>query len=53
MAPHVNTSILVHDPHVSTIPHVQTSQLQSTSAFVNQDIQVRTVSNHIYMRESQ
>lgn len=43
MALHVNTSTPVHDLHASTIPHVQTSQVLSTSAFVNQDMQVRFV----------
>jgi hypothetical protein len=44
MASHVNTSILVHDRHANTIRRAQTSLLQSISAFVNQDIQVRSVS---------
>jgi hypothetical protein len=43
MALHVNTSTPVHDLHASTIPHVQTSRVPSTCAFVNQDIQVRAV----------
>jgi len=43
MALRVNTSTLVQDPHASIIPHVQTSRVPSTSAFVNQDIQVRPV----------
>jgi len=43
MALHVNTSTPVHDLHASTILHVQTSQVPSTCAFVNQDIQVRAV----------
>jgi hypothetical protein len=43
MALHVNISTPVHVPHASTIPHVQMSQALSTSVFVNQDIQVRTM----------
>jgi hypothetical protein len=43
MAPRVNISTPVHDPHASTIPHVQMSQVLNTSVFVNQDIQVRSM----------
>jgi len=43
MALHVNTLTPVHDLHASTIPHVQTSRVPSTCAYVNQDIQVRAV----------
>jgi len=43
MALHVKTSTPAHDLHVSIIPRVQISQIPSTCAYVNQDIQVRAV----------
>lgn len=42
-APRVRTSTPVHGPHASTIPRVQMWRVLSTSAFVNQDIQVRSI----------
>jgi hypothetical protein len=43
MALRVNTSTRVHDLHASTILRAQTLRVLSTSAFVNQDIQVRSL----------